>query len=88
MAIENVVLDDMFLLEYFNGPENMRNRLEIRFYTLAMAAGIFSTPFELGEPSFVILDEGLVRILWYLYSVPYTVYIAFPIANSRKTEKS
>ena len=33
---------------------------------ISYAAGIFSTPFELGEPSFLILGEGLVRIHWYL----------------------
>ena len=41
MASQNMFLDDIDLSECSNGSENVRNRLGIQFYTLAMLQDFF-----------------------------------------------
>ena len=74
-------------LECSNGPESMQNRLEIRFYTLAMLQDVFQLHLSSENHHFwfwVKVWWESISISWYRLYVSYTVYIVIPIANRRK----
>ena len=80
-----------WLLECPNGPENMRNRLEIRFYTLAMLQEFFQLHLSSENHHFWFWVKAWwesIGISWYrLYSTLYSIH-SNSYCQQAKTEKS